>query len=78
MQPSPTTADRLVEIGRGIARVVGDVGAVAAGATRRGARTVAAQVAAPIEGLRNTVTSTMRSVVGGPAKRKRRRPTTAR
>lgn len=75
--PAPSTADRLAEIGRGIARVVGDVGAVAAGATRRGARTVAVQVAGPVGGLRGAIRSTMRSVVGGPAKPKGRRSTTA-
>lgn len=68
----PTAAHTIAEIGRGIARVVGDVGAVAAGATRRGSRHVAAQVAAPIDGLTSIVKSTVRSVTGGPAKRGRK------
>ena len=74
----PTAARTLVEIGRGIARVVGDVGAIAAGATRRGSRSVAAQVAAPIDGLSTIVKSTVRSVTGGPAKRTGSKPAPAR
>lgn len=72
----PTAAHAIAEIGRGIARVVGDVGAVAAGATRRGSRRVAAQVAAPIDGLTSIVKSTVRSVTGG--SKRTRKPAPAR